>query len=172
METSLFLKLAIIIGLLLGLPTVWYFIPPIPQWESYHQFSDTRIFFSINNFANVTSNIGFVACGSYGCIKILMGGYFQNKIDLLPYLVFFLSIILVGFGSAYYHWSPSTQTLFWDRLPIAIAFMSFFSAVICDRIHKLVGTFFILPILISAGVYSLVYWQQTELRHAQCCHLL
>ena len=69
----------------------------------------------------------------------------------------------VGFGSAYYHWNPTTEALFWDRLPMSIAFMSFFAAVICDRIDKQYGTFVVLPILILAGILSLIYWRYTEM---------
>ena len=66
-------------------------------------------------------------------------------------------------GSAYYHWNPTSETLFWDRLPMSIAFMSFSAAIVCDRIHRVMGTFVVLPILILAGICSVIYWQQTEM---------
>ena len=129
-ESSIFHKVAIIIGLLIISATCLYFIPPIPQWDSYHQFSDNRTFFSITNFANVTSNIGFLVVGFYGLFTIFHKQLFNRKLDLIPYGVLFFSIIFVGVGSAYYHSNPTTDTLFWDRLPRSIAFMSFFSVII------------------------------------------
>ena len=163
MGISKFPKVAIIIGLLIISATSLYFIPPVPQWDSYHKFSDDRPWFFINNFANVTSNIGLIVVGFYGLWKILNKAPLKYSIDLIPYSVFFLSIIFVGMGSAYYHWEPTTENLFWDRLPLSISFMSFFSAIVCDRINKMFGTFVILPTLILVAIYSLIYWKQTEM---------
>ena len=162
-ESSIFHKVAIILGLLIISATCLYFIPPVPQWDSYHQFSDNRTFFSITNFANVTSNIGFLVVGFYGLFTIFHKQLFNRKLDLIPYGVLFFSFIFVGVGSAYYHSNPTTETLFWDRLPMSISFMSFFAAIICDRINKITGTYVVLPILILTGIYSVIYWQQTEL---------
>jgi len=138
------------------------YIPPIPQWASYHYFADARPWMKIPNFANVTSNVGFFAVGFLGLVKIFQSGYFESSLDRVPYLVFFVSVVFVGCGSSYYHWTPSNASLFWDRLPMTTAFMSFFAAVISDRIHRNIAIYFLLPILIIAGLYSLIYWQQTE----------
>ena len=46
---------------------------------------------------------------------------------------------------------------------MSIAFMSFFAAIICDRINKITGTYVVLPILILTGIYSVIYWQRTEM---------
>ena len=137
-------------------------VPPIPQWESYHDFADARPWMGIPNFANVISNIGFFAVGFLGLVKIFQSGHFESSLDRVPYLVFFVSIICVGCGSSYYHWTPSNASLFWDRLPMTTAFMSFFAAVISDRINRKFSIYILLPILLIAGLYSLIYWQQTE----------
>ena len=34
-----------------------------------------------------------------------------------------LGVLLTGFGSGYYHWSPSNETLVWDRLPMTLTFL-------------------------------------------------
>lgn len=161
--SSTLAKVTIVIGLLLISIVFLYFISPIPQWNSYHQFADSRALFFINNFGDVASNVGFFAVGFYGLVTVFNKENFTEKIDIIPYGIFFISIIGVGFGSAYYHWNPTTETLFWDRLPMSIAFMSFFAAVICDRIDKQYGTFVVLPILILAGILSLIYWRYTEM---------
>ncbi|MFP6870343.1 MAG: ceramidase domain-containing protein [Nitrospinota bacterium] len=108
------------------------------------------------------SNAGFVAAGLYGLARIFRDGLFDNSPDRVPYIVFFAGAALVGLGSGYYHWAPSNERLFWDRLPMTIAFMSFFAAVIADRIHRRVGLVWLLPILLFAGAFSLIYWQRTE----------
>jgi len=155
-------KLCIIIGLFAFFFLALLFIPPIPQWQGYHNFADARPWLGIPNFSNVMSNAGGIGVGLFCLVKIYRGGLFDNSLDRLPYVIFFVSVTLVGLGSGYYHWAPSNGSLFWDRLPMTMAFMSFFAAVIADRIDKQVGIYFMLPILLIAGVFSLIYWHQTE----------
>ena len=152
MEISNLNKLIILIVFFVLLFLVLLYVPPIPQWESYHDFADTRPWLEIPNFANVTSNVAFFAVGCLGLVKIIRSGYFDNSLDRFPYIVFFVSIIFVGFGSSYYHWTPANASLFWDRLPITTAFMSFFAAVISDRINRNITIYILLPILIIQHV--------------------
>src|SRR5438067_6646752 len=65
------------------------------------------------------------------------------------------------FGSGYYHLNPNNNSLVYDRLPMSIIFMSFFSLIIYDRIGQQKGylAFIILNIV---GVFSVVYWILTE----------
>ena len=81
-----------------------------------------------------------------------------------PYAVFFASLaslVGVGFGSAYYHLAPSHGSLFWDRLPMSLAFMSLFSAVLVERLGPRVGLR-LFPWLAAAGPFSVVYWIWSE----------
>ena len=64
-------------------------------------------------------------------------------------------------GSAYYHLRPDNETLFWDRLPMTIAFMSLIAAQVVDRLHVKAGLALLLPMLVI-GVGSVVYWRVTE----------
>ena len=66
--SSTLAKVTIVIGLLLISIVFLYFISPIPQWNSYHQFADSRALFFINNFGDVASNVGFFAVGFYGLV--------------------------------------------------------------------------------------------------------
>ncbi len=159
-------KIGALIGLFLCTVMGLTFIPPIPQWDGYHNFADSRPWLGIPNFGDVMSNAGFVVVGLFGLVKIFRDSLFDSSSDRVPYFIFFVGVTLVGLGSGYYHWVPSKERLFWDRLPMAIAFMSFFAAVIADRIHRQAGIFWLLPILLFAGVYSLLYWQQTEVAGA------
>jgi hypothetical protein len=75
--------------------------------------------------------------------------------------VFCLGVILVGFGSAYYHHAPSTPALVWDRLPITIALMALFAMVVHDRMSAQGGRIMLWP-LVCAGVASVGYWYWSE----------
>jgi len=74
---------------------------------------------------------------------------------------FFAGVTLVGFGSAYYHLNPCDATLVWDRLPMTIAFMSFFAALIAERCNERVATWLFAPLL-AFGIGSVMYWYYTN----------
>ena len=79
----------------------------------------------------------------------------------MAYAVLFFAVAAVAFGSAYYHFDPNNSTLYWDRLPMSVAFMALLSAFIGERIAVRWGIT-LLPIVILLGVASLGYWQATE----------
>ena len=133
---------------------------PIPQDPSYHEFADRRILFGIPNFWNVFSNLPLVLVGAFGLSKV---SKLQPSSPRSAYVVFCIGVVFVGFGSAYYHYSPSTQALVWDRIPMTIAFMAFFSMVIRDRISEQFGNRMLWP-LVLAGVASVGYWYWSELQ--------
>jgi hypothetical protein len=157
------------IWLLLGLFLVAVFIigmlEPIPQDPGYHLFADTRTFFGVPNFNDVVSNLGFAVAGMLGLLAVAGGmrrAIFAQAADARPYLVFFLGIALISLGSAYYHWSPSNERLFWDRLPMSMGFMAISAAVVADRVDAKAGNGWLLYLLLAAGVASLVYWHWSE----------
>src|SRR5260370_21359888 len=90
-------------------------LPPIPQDQNYHKFADVRALWGIPNAWNVVSNLPFIALGAVGLARCR---------DDAATIVIFLGIFLTGFGSSYFHWSPSDRTFFWARLPFALAFMA------------------------------------------------
>src|SRR5262245_33486185 len=108
--------------------------PAMPQPESYHDFADQRTMFGIANFLDVASNVGFLIAGVAGLVVVMSVGQFEFGVERLPYAIFFLGVLLTAAGSSYYHLSPSNERLFWDRLPMTIAFMSLIAAQIVDRI--------------------------------------
>lgn len=72
---------------------------------------------------------------------------------------------MVSVGSGYYHWRPTTPRLFWDRLPMAIGFMSLFAILIGEKINKEFGKFSLIPLLI-VGAFSVLHWKYTEMIHS------
>lgn len=138
-------------------------IDPIAQDPTYHNFADQRRIFNIANFFNVLSNLPFVIIGVMGMRLVALRQATGELAELQPmYLTFFIGVFLTGFGSAYYHYQPGNQTLLWDRLPMTIAFMALFTAIIGEYIStQLAGKLFA-PLLIL-GAASVIYWYVTEL---------
>ncbi len=139
-------------------------LPPIAQDPAYHDFADRRTVFGVANFGNVASNVGFLIVGAMG-LGLVLGGRGRARFALRgerwPYVVLFLAIAAVAVGSGFYHLQPSTESLFWDRLPMSVAFMALFSALVMDRVHATAGLI-MLPLAVGLGVASVLYWQVTE----------
>ncbi len=145
--------------------------PSIPQPAEYHQFADNRNYFGIPNFFNIVSNGVFLIIGMAGVGFLLRsGGSYATKAfvaspERWPYLILFLSVAMTSAGSAYYHLAPDNDRLVWDRLPIAVGIMALFAATFSERINPKVG-FWLLPVLIAAGVGSVMHWYWSEQRGA------
>ncbi len=149
--------------------------PPIPQPPDYHAFADARAMFGIPNALNVLSNLPFALVGWLGLSFLARGP--ARGVDAKPrrgahtafvsyrerpaYVLFFVGVFLTAFGSSYYHLAPSTPRLFWDRLPMSIAFMALFATVIAERIDTYWSRVLLLP-LVAAGIASVVAWRLSE----------
>jgi hypothetical protein len=135
----------------------------IPQDPAYHLFADGRSIYGIPNFYNVLSNAPFLFAGIWGAMRTVSrrGTAFRRKYELWPYLFFFIGIALTSLGSFYYHWAPENKTLVWDRMAMAVAFMSLFAGAIGDRIGGRAGAICLFPMIIF-GIFSVLYWSFTE----------
>lgn len=153
------------IGLLLGLAAVAIgtalLSPRIPQDPTYHQFADQRAIGGVSHFWNVVSNLPFVAVGLYGLWAVRRGRWLVAA-DRYPWLTVAVGAVLIGFGSGYYHWSPDNRTLFWDRLPMTLAFMGVFTVTIVEYIHARIGGLLLAPFLLL-GMLSVEVWRRGEL---------
>jgi hypothetical protein len=137
-------------------------LPAMPQPLEYHRFADTRAMLGIANFLDVASNIGFLLAGIAGLAVVSRPRKaFVSTAERWPYAVFFAGLLLTAAGSAYYHLAPDNERLFWDRLPMTIAFMSLIAAQIVDRIDVKAGLVSLVPMLV-VGAASVVYWRATE----------
>jgi hypothetical protein len=125
-------------------------VPPVPQYASYHQFADQRTILGIPHFWNVISNLPFVLVGALG-LRLRAGA---------AVTVLFAGIFLTGFGSAYYHLDPTTPTLFWDRLPMALGFMAILAHIVGERVNARAGALLLWPLL-ALGIASLLVWRVT-----------
>lgn len=144
---------------------IGFFVSPIPQSISYHNFADHRGWLGIPNFGDVASNLPFAVVGVWGLI-VMVGRRrpkFGGAREQWLYVVMFAGLILTALGSGYYHLAPDNARLVWDRIPIMIVFMALLSAVIGERIGVRAGLW-MFPVLQAAGVGSVLLWRASELR--------
>jgi hypothetical protein len=132
-------------------------VPPIHQSEAYHSFADQRALLGIANFWNVASNAAFLFAAAYGLRGIKA---FRETWERAAFAITVFGSAMVAFGSAYYHWSPDSTTLVWDRLPMTLVFMSIFALTLGDRIDPRLGRRSLIPLL-AAGVASVLIWKNT-----------
>jgi hypothetical protein len=138
-------------------------LPAMPQPPGYHDFADRRVMFGIANFLDVVSNAGFLLAGLAGLVVVLhRRTAFEFLAERWPYAIFFLGVLLTAAGFAYYHLAPDNPRLFWDRLPMTVAFMALICAQIVDRIQVRVGLLLLVPALLL-GATSVIYWRATEI---------
>ena len=154
----------LLVAALAGL--AWALLPRIPQPLQYHDFADRRACFGVPYCFDTVSNALFVLAGLAG-LYFLRGDAgrraFIDSREALPYRLFFLAAILVGFGSGYYHLAPDNSRLMWDRAAISLALMSWFAAILCERVSLTAGLR-LLPLLIAAALGSVIYWGWSEAR--------
>jgi len=143
-------------------------LPRLQQDPAYHNFADHREFLGIANCLDVLSNWPFLFVGVLG-VRLLLkprGADTENTLaaeERWPWMLFFLGVGLTSFGSAYYHLAPGNGRLLWDRLPMALGFMSLLAAVIAERIDVRAGVRLLGP-LAGYGIWSVLYWHFSETR--------
>jgi hypothetical protein len=151
----MYVGLTLVVGIV-----VWLVMPVITQPQGYHRFADSRAWGGIPNAADVLSNLAFVAVGLLGFFRVQQGQRPLPQVVRIGLNVFFLGLFLTGFGSAYYHWNPTDQTLVADRLPMTVAFAGTFGAIVAERISARCGLAVLLLMLVI-GPASVLHWQAT-----------
>jgi hypothetical protein len=144
--------LVALLGLMVTSLATLPLLPPIPQDPRYHDFADQRTLLGIPHFWNVASNVPFIVIGGLGLAQ-----FGRDRATF----VLFLGVFLTGFGSAYYHWNPSNDTLFWDRLPMALTFMAILAVAVEERVSAKAGAILLWPLL-ALALFSLLLWRWTD----------
>ena len=160
MENSFDRRAALMAGLALAALGIMLCVPSVPQDPELHHYSDQRTLFGIPNFLNIASNLPFLIVGTAGLASLFSPSSrrsFREPWERVPYAVLFTSVTLVFFGSSYYHWAPTTESLFWDRLPLALLFATFLAITVIERVHARWGAALLGPLLMI-GVGSLLTW--------------
>ncbi|MFT5288114.1 MAG: hypothetical protein ACI8QS_000855 [Planctomycetota bacterium] len=152
-------KLWILVGLALACALGLLLVGEIQQDPGYHNFADRRARWGLPNFGDVASNLPFFLVGVIGLVRAGNAAISAaERIERTYWRVLFGAIIGISIGSATYHLEPTNEGLVWDRLPMAIAFMSLFTLVV----HRHIGTRVaarIFPVLLAAAVASIVIWR-------------
>ena len=165
------------------LMTVFSAISKIPQDMEYHNFADQRHLCGVvPNYMDVLSNAPFFFVGALGLAALRPDTYPASEIlqvwEAIPnvpsfrnlnikteeereaWVVFFVGVLFVSFGSGYYHWYRTSKTLVWDRLPMTIAFMSTFALQCMERLGQKAACVLYPAILIGAA--SVFLWDRTD----------
>lgn len=157
-------RIAVLLAIAVAAVTYTALLPPIAQDTTYHNFADHRGFLGIANFLDVASNTPFLCVGLWGLfVTFNWRNTCRTISERWPYAVLFFGITLTFVGSSYYHLHPDNGRLVWDRLPMTFGFMGILSAVLAERVSLKAGLV-ALPLLVSAGIASVVYWHVTEIR--------
>src|SRR5262245_9891736 len=161
-------RIGLLAALALATASALAWVPPIPQSAAYHDFADQRPLLGVPNALNVLSNLSFLFIGGAGLAFIIRqplspgGCHLRAATERWPWGIFFLGVAFTFVGSAWYHLAPDNARLVWDRLPMTLAFMSLFAAMICERIDIRAGLWLLAPLLLI-GLASVLYWRWTEL---------
>lgn len=134
-------------------------LPPIAQDPTYHEFADRRGLLGIPNIFNVATNLAFLIVGGAG---LALGvARWRAPGAYRAWSACFAGVALVCFGSAYYHLAPSNATLVWDRLPMSLALMALWVAVLSEHVHAKLERYLLIPALLL-GLASVIYWRLAD----------
>ena len=136
-------------------------LAPKAQDQGYHLFADAAPLGPVPNALNVLSNLGFLAVGLWGLEAVAAARAAHasdNSWELRSWTLFFAAIAATAFGSAWYHAAPDDARLFWDRLPMTVAFSSLVAAVLGERVDARVGGRLLVP-LVGAGLTAILAWR-------------
>jgi hypothetical protein len=136
-------------------------LEPIAQPASYHDFADQRSMFGVPNLLDVASNIALLVAGAWG-IALCAGEGRPRR--FASWMAFFACTVLTGLGSAYYHWAPNDATLVWDRLPLSLAVMSLFVALVSEDVGEKLEHVLLVPALAIGAMSVLWWWWSGDLR--------
>ena len=150
-------EISFLIGLIILL-LLATFLPSITQDKNYHNFADQEVLFSINNGSDALSNLIFIMFGFMGLINFYNNKYIKisNSFSVIVTL-FFISIILTGLASSYYHLSPNDFTLVFDRLAISLVFTNILAMLTCIRISERFGVYTLAELIIFAPLTVLIW---------------
>lgn len=134
-------------------------IGPIAQPQDYHAFADQRTWLGIPRVGDVLTNAAFVLVGLWGLCAVAEIGPagIATRGERRLWGIFFLGVVLTGFGSSWYHAHPSNASLVWDRLPLTLCFASMLALLWYEfgdpsRARRAA------PLLLIAGPATVLWW--------------
>jgi len=151
-----------VVGVLLGLGVIGAIVVGPQAQLGYINFADTRACLGVPNCGDVASNLGFLLVGLYGlwCLQRRRPEAFAASFEIVVYRWLFVGVVLTALGSAYFHWEPGNERLFWDRLPITIVLMTLLCATFAERIELEFARRWFVPLLVI-GPAAALHWRWT-----------
>lgn len=126
---------------------------PIQVPPHYYAFADHSTHWGIPHFGDVVSNAAFLIPGILGFYVALRSPALAGRPTLkTAFATFFAGVIVVAFGSAYFHLLPGPETVTPDRIPIAIAAAAAFAIFAIDRLglnERVSATLFVGAIVVA-----------------------
>lgn len=157
---------ALIAVTLFAVISIFVFVDPYPQPQNYYDLADSRTLLGVPNFWNVVTNFVFLVPGIAGLWMLRGKNHTGISPGLFPaYHILFIGVLLTAFGSSWFHLEPNNDTLFWDRLPMTIAFMSLVAIIVGEHISEGLGRRLLWPLL-AIGAASVFYWDYSESQNA------
>lgn len=162
------LPAALLIGIAVCGAALFWLAPPLPQEPAYHLFADRRAWCGVPNCNDVVSNAALLLAGIAGLIVLWRRGAARIEPgaragpERALYALFFAAVCLTGIGSAYYHGSPDTARLFWDRLPLSLLVGVVTAILIAERAAVTRGGIWLLAAWLLLAPLSVIYWIYTE----------
>lgn len=142
-------------------------LPPLAQDPAYHHFADDRHWLGLANFADVVSNLAILLAAAWGLAVSLRTAAPSERFataDERRYAsLYFGALVLTAMGSTWYHLAPDNARLFWDRLPLSLAFTALLALLITERVVLTRAARLLLGLWVVAGPVSVLYWQAGEL---------
>lgn len=128
---------------------------PVDDPPGYFRFVDGRSLGGVPNAWNVLTNLPFLAvAGAF----LKTYGRDPDPAYRRAGLWLVAGTVLTGFGSAWFHWAPTPASLFWDRLPMALAFSGVTLLLVSDRFSTELGAKLAWPLPIAA-VGTVLAWR-------------
>ncbi len=152
---------ATLVAVLLALLAGFMAGGPRAQQQAYHDFADQRLLLGVPNLLDVASNLPFLVVGVLGLALYRTRRRPPFAAPLATsWAALFAGVVLVAFGSAWYHWAPGDATLLWDRLPMTLGFMALFVALLAEHVSPRLDRLLLGPAL-ATGVASALWWHAT-----------
>lgn len=121
----------------------------VPLYAHGHPFADARAFWGLSNAMDVLSNLPLAAVGLSGCL-LLLSDRRMPAATWTALQVFFMGLLLVALGSAWYHWAPSAAGLALGRLGMAVVFGGAVSLAVAERVGQRSASVTLTMVLMTA----------------------
>lgn len=154
-------RMMVLAGLALASLLGFLLRAPIAQDQAYHRFADAATWLGVPNFGNVVSNLPFALVGAWGLAWLRRHAATASLASAArpAWSTFFFGVLLVAFGSAWYHLAPDDRSLVWDRLPMTLGFIGLTVAILVEWVTPR-ARLLLWPGL-AIGIASVAAWAAT-----------